>query len=236
MSAFPVADGSHDTQDDPHAEGAESDRPLLAGGRRQRHRVPLGPGWTRPGKRRTRRGRRRGRGAARLREPRGGRRGRGLEPRRGRARDHLPRGLRRLRDRQQDHAGVLQRALSRARDHRGRRAPARRGDRGRLHPGAVMEARGYLLRQLDTAWKLARFHLDGLTTDACLWRPATRGLHVTRLEDGRWRADWPERESYDIGPPSIAWVTWHMIFWWSMVLDHSFGPGTLERGSVSWPG
>lgn len=99
-----------------------------------------------------------------------------------------------------------------------------------------MEARGYLLRQLDTAWKLARFHLDGLTTEECLWRPAVRGLHVTQREDGRWCADWPEREGYDIGPPSIAWLTWHMVFWWSMVLDHSFGPGTLERGSVAWPG
>ncbi|HWN07602.1 MAG TPA: DinB family protein [Steroidobacteraceae bacterium] len=99
-----------------------------------------------------------------------------------------------------------------------------------------MEAGGYLLRQLDTAWKLTRFHLDGLTTEECLWRPALRGLHVTRREDGRWRADWPEHEGYDIGPPSIAWVTWHMVFWWSMVLDHSFGPGTLERGSVAWPG
>jgi hypothetical protein len=77
-----------------------------------------------------------------------------------------------------------------------------------------MEARGYLLRQLDTAWKLARFHLDGLTTEECLWRPAMRGLHVTQREDGRWCADWPEREGYDIG----------------------FGPGTLERGSVAWPG
>jgi hypothetical protein len=103
-------------------------------------------------------------------------------------------------------------------------------------PPLHADAHGYLLRQLDTAWKLARFHLDGLTTEECLWRPARRGLHVTRREDGRWRADWPEREGYDIGPPSIAWVTWHMVFWWSMVIDHSFGPGTLERGSVAWPG
>jgi DinB superfamily len=103
-------------------------------------------------------------------------------------------------------------------------------------PPLRADAHGYLLRQLDTAWKLARFHLDGLTTDECLWRPALRGLHVTRREDGQWSADWPEREGYDIGPPSIAWVTWHMVFWWSMVLDHSFGPGTLERGSVAWPG
>ena len=28
------------------------------------------------------------------------------------------------------------------------------------------DARGYLLRQFETAWKLTSYHLDGLTTDA----------------------------------------------------------------------
>jgi DinB superfamily len=101
---------------------------------------------------------------------------------------------------------------------------------------ATHESRDYLLRQLETAWKLASFHLDGLTTEECLWRPAAQGLHVRRLADGKWRADWPDRESYDLGPPSIAWVTWHIIFWWSMVLDHSLRNGTLSRESVTWPG
>ena len=94
----------------------------------------------------------------------------------------------------------------------------------------------YLLRQFETAWKLTSYHLDGLSTDECLWRPARAGLHVHRAADGSWRADWPEREGYDIGPPSIAWVTWHVGFWWSMVLDHSFGPATLSREAVFWPG
>jgi hypothetical protein len=61
-------------------------------------------------------------------------------------------------------------------------------------------------------------------------------MHVQRAADGTWRADWPEHERYDLGPPSIAWVTWHMGFWWSMVLDHSFGAGKLTRESVTWPG
>jgi hypothetical protein len=97
-------------------------------------------------------------------------------------------------------------------------------------------ARDYLLRQLDIAWALASYHLDGLTTEECLWRPARVGLHVHRGGDGRWRADWPEHEGYDLGPPSIAWLTWHMGFWWSMVLDHSFGGATLSREQVTWPG
>lgn len=94
----------------------------------------------------------------------------------------------------------------------------------------------YLIRQFETAWKLASFHLDGLTTEACLWRPALQGMHVQRAPDGTWRADWPEREGYDLGPPNIAWLTWHLGFWWSMVLDYSFGAGTLTREQVTWPG
>ena len=100
----------------------------------------------------------------------------------------------------------------------------------------MAEARDYLIRQFDTAWRLTSFHLDGLTTEESLWRPAREGLHVHQVADGEWRADWPNRETYDIGPPSIGWVTWHLGFWWSMALDHSFGPGLLSREEVVWPG
>ena len=98
------------------------------------------------------------------------------------------------------------------------------------------EACGYLIRQLETGWALTSYHLDGLTTEECLWRPAHKGLHVHQAADGRWRADWPEHEGYDLGPPSIGWLTWHFGFWWSMVLDHSFGDGSLKREDVMWPG
>jgi hypothetical protein len=98
------------------------------------------------------------------------------------------------------------------------------------------DAARYLVRQFETAWKLASYHLDGVSTEALLWRPARRGLHVRRGPDGTWSADWPDHEGYDIGPPSMAWLTWHLGFWWSMVLDHSFGAGTLAREDVHWPG
>lgn len=100
----------------------------------------------------------------------------------------------------------------------------------------VDEARGYLIRQFETAWKLTSIHLTELATEECLWRPAQQGLHVYRAPDGKWRPDWPDHEGYDLGPPSIAWLTWHMGFWWSMVLNHSFGDGTVSRENVVWPG
>lgn len=98
------------------------------------------------------------------------------------------------------------------------------------------QAHSTLIRQFDTAWALASYHLDGLTTEECLWRPARAGLHVQRDADGTWRADWPDHEGYDLGPPSIAWTTWHMVFWWWMALEHAFGAGALSREQVKWPG
>lgn len=97
------------------------------------------------------------------------------------------------------------------------------------------ELRDALLRQFDIAWALAEYHLNGLGSEECLWRPAAKGLHI-HLRDAVWVADWPEQEGYEIGPSSIAWITWHMVFWWSSVIDHSFGPAKLTRDDVPWPG
>jgi hypothetical protein len=97
------------------------------------------------------------------------------------------------------------------------------------------ETRDTLLRQHETAWKLMTFHVRDLTTAECMWRPTQLGPHV-RLHAGVWVADWPEREDYQIGAPTIAWLTWHVGYWWSMVLDHSFGSRTLRRELVTWPG
>ncbi len=95
--------------------------------------------------------------------------------------------------------------------------------------------RDMLMFQLDISWKLLELHLTDLDNGECLWKPGPRGLHVVN-ESGIWRADWPDTEAYDMGLPSIAWLTWHITFWWSMVFDHSFGSGTLTRENVYWPG
>lgn len=98
------------------------------------------------------------------------------------------------------------------------------------------DIRTTLLWQFDIAWRLALLHLNRLTTAECLWRPASKGPHVRQDAEGHWRADWPEEQGYELGPPSIAWITWHMGFWWSMLLDHSFGSRSLSRENVHWPG
>lgn len=39
-----------------------------------------------------------------------------------------------------------------------------------------------------------------------------------------------------IGPPRIAWLLWHMGFWWSMAINHSFEDATLDRNTITCPG
>ena len=43
------------------------------------------------------------------------------------------------------------------------------------------EARDYLIRQFETAWNLTAFHLDGLSTEECLWRPAHTGANAVAV-------------------------------------------------------
>ena len=92
-----------------------------------------------------------------------------------------------------------------------------------------------LIGQFEMAWKLASYHLDGLTTDDCMWRPSHHGPHIRQMDDGTWVPDWPIQEAYAAGPPSIAWLGWHMLYWWSMAHDKNFGAGTLMREDVRWP-
>lgn len=96
--------------------------------------------------------------------------------------------------------------------------------------------RTLLQSQFAIAWSLLDYHLTDLDDTEALWVLNDKtGLQVHQ-RGSVWHADWPETEAYTIGPASIAWTTWHIIFWWSMAYDYSFGEGTLQREDVLWPG
>jgi len=101
----------------------------------------------------------------------------------------------------------------------------------RLSPQAAQDI---LRMQYDIACQLLEYHLTALDDDEYFWRPAPVGLQLSN-EQGDWSADWPESEGYEIGPASISWLMWHIIYWWSMVLDHSFGAGMLQRDNIRCP-
>lgn len=70
--------------------------------------------------------------------------------------------------------------------------------------------------------------MDNIEEPEALWAFSPTGLQVRKQEDG-WGIDWPETESYKIGPASIAWILWHIIYWWSTAIDYNFGDGVLKK-------
>lgn len=91
-------------------------------------------------------------------------------------------------------------------------------------------------RQLELIWRLAQETLTGITVEECLWVPAPASWRVRPRPEGRWEADWQEPEPADLAPPTLGWQLWHVAWWWSMVIDHSFGAGTLTRETLEWTG
>lgn len=91
-----------------------------------------------------------------------------------------------------------------------------------------------LLQQFEISWQLLSYHLNGLMIGECLWQPTERGIVLTKINDTTYKGNFPETEGYEVGAPNIAWLTWHIDFWWSMVLNHSFGDGTLNSDMVEW--
>ncbi len=94
-----------------------------------------------------------------------------------------------------------------------------------------------LLRwQFDLTWALFAYHLDRLADDDTLWQPARASWTVHPTDDGRWVPDWSETEPEPIPVPTIAWITWHIGWWWSVTLDHMQGRTPRQRTDVTWPG
>lgn len=90
--------------------------------------------------------------------------------------------------------------------------------------------------QFGLVWALAEVHLDALSDDDFLWRPSELVWTVHQGDDGRWRPDWADTEPDPIPVPTIAWLTWHIDWWWSVTLAHVRGEAAPERTDVTWPG
>jgi hypothetical protein len=85
--------------------------------------------------------------------------------------------------------------------------------------------------QFDLTWSLFEFHLERLEPADFLWEPAEL---VWTVRDGV--PDWDEAELDPIPVPTIAWVTWHLGWWWSVTVDHAKGRPPRDREEIVWPG
>ncbi|WBB71686.1 DinB family protein [Micromonospora sp. WMMD1128] len=94
-----------------------------------------------------------------------------------------------------------------------------------------------LLRwQFDLTWSLFAYHLDRLEPDDFLGEPAALCWTMRRDADGAWRPDWADTEPDPIPAPTIAWLTWHLGWWWLVAGDHLVGRPARRREDVVWPG
>jgi hypothetical protein len=94
-----------------------------------------------------------------------------------------------------------------------------------------------LLRwQFDLTWSLFEYHLDRLEPEDLLWEPAPHSWTVHRTADGTWVPDWAETEPDPVPVPTIAWVSWHIGWWWSVATDHLHGRPPRDRTDITWPG
>ncbi|MFD7365709.1 DinB family protein [Nocardiopsis alba] len=96
--------------------------------------------------------------------------------------------------------------------------------------------RDLLLDQYELTRALFEYHLERLLPDDHLWEPAPLCWTVHLDDRGRWVPDWADEEPDPVPVPTIAWLTWHIGWWWSTALDHTLGRPVRERTDVHWPG
>ncbi len=92
-----------------------------------------------------------------------------------------------------------------------------------------------ILFQFDIAWQLFEYHCQNLNDDEALWCINENGLQI-RKKDTTWIPDWPDTEDYAIGPSSISWIMWHILFWWKSTISASKYNIILNKDDVKWPG
>ncbi|SCG71067.1 DinB family protein [Micromonospora humi] len=90
--------------------------------------------------------------------------------------------------------------------------------------------------QFDLTWSLFEYHLDRLEPADFLWEPAECCWTMRRDADGTWRPDWADAEPDPVPAPTIAWLTWHIGWWWSVAVDHVRQRPPRRRADVGWPG
>ncbi|OCB44103.1 damage-inducible protein DinB [Mycobacterium vulneris] len=91
-------------------------------------------------------------------------------------------------------------------------------------------------RQFGLAWALADLHLSALSDEDHLWEPGPLVWTVHEDASGQWRPDFADIEPDPVPAPTIGWLTWHMIFWWSNALAHVDGRPPAPHSEIDWPG
>lgn len=94
---------------------------------------------------------------------------------------------------------------------------------------------GLLRWQFDLTWALFEYHLERLEDEDFLWEPAAETWTLHPVADG-WEPDWADTEPDPVPAPTIAWLTWHIGWWWTTATAHVQRRAPRDRADVKWPG
>lgn len=97
----------------------------------------------------------------------------------------------------------------------------------------TVSQRDLLHWQCDLTWSLFEYHLDLLDPADLLWEPKSPHVFSMRHDGTTWERDWPTPEQESAGVATMAWLTWHVGWWWTSAIDHVRDD---EPREVVWPG
>ncbi|MEU0539637.1 DinB family protein [Nocardia sp. NPDC005978] len=90
--------------------------------------------------------------------------------------------------------------------------------------------------QFELVWALLDYHLERLDDHDFGWEPAQLTWTVRADGNGGWVPDWADSEPDPIPVPTVAWLTWHIGWWWTVAIDHGRHRTPHERTEIRWPG
>lgn len=85
-------------------------------------------------------------------------------------------------------------------------------------------------------WRFAEeFVLPEIDEELALWEGSSNVCTVRQQADG-WVADWPDEDAQPIPEVTIAWLLWHIEWWWTDTLSRVTGQPPLAPDTHRWSG
>ena len=90
--------------------------------------------------------------------------------------------------------------------------------------------------QFDVVWKLAQLILPKLITEDHFWEPVLGSWSMRKNQKGWWKVDLEIPEPEPTPTSTIAWLTWHIQWWWSSFFAVYDKKKPFEISEIAWPG
>lgn len=101
---------------------------------------------------------------------------------------------------------------------------------------ALPPATRTLMKQLELISLFTDQHVFPRIDDAAAyWEPSPDCITVRQV-DGRLVADWPDESAEVLPETTVAWLLWHIEWWWSNTLVVCHGGSPVAPADHDWSG